>query len=76
MFRRLLCALLALSGVAIAGHEQYVTGFNIVNFNLTNNRKPPKVVRGKVFDRFVSIWLENTNFADAVADREFCYTFQ
>jgi len=55
MFRRLLlCALLALSGVAIiAGHDQ----------------KPPKpVVRGKVFDRFVSIWLENTNFADAVAD--------
>jgi acid phosphatase len=77
MFRRLLCGLLALSGVAIAGHDQYVTGFVIVNFNLTNNRKPPKpVVRGKVFDRFVSIWLENTNFADAVADREFCYTWQ
>jgi len=49
MFRRLLCALLALSG-AIAGNY------------------PKPVVRGKVFDRFISIWLENTNFADAVAD--------
>ena len=77
MFRRLLCALLALSGVAIAGHGPYVASFPFFNFNLTNNRKPPKpVVRGKVFDRFVSIWLENTNFADAVADREFYYTFQ
>jgi len=50
----LLYALLALSSVAIAKHDP----------------KPPKkpIVKGKVFDRFVSIWLENTNFADAVAD--------
>ena len=74
--RRLLCTLLALSGVAIAdshSHFPYVAGFVVVNWHSTfNNRKPPKfpVVPGKVFDRFVSIWLENTNFADAVADRE------
>ena len=74
MFRWLLCALLALSGVAIGGNHLYVAGFVIVDFNLTSNRRPPKpVVRGKVFDRFISIWLENTNFADAVADREFYY---
>jgi acid phosphatase len=47
----------------------------IVNFlSDVCNRNPPKVVRGKVFDRFASIWLENTNFADTIADREFCYT--
>ena len=36
------------------------------------DRKGPekKFVKGKVFDRFVTIWLENTNFASAVADRE------
>ena len=30
-----------------------------------------KVVKGKVFDRFVTIWLENIDFESAVADREF-----
>ena len=75
--RRLLCALLALGSVTLAKDDSYVATFDIVNFNLTDDRKPPKkapVVRGKVFDRFVSIWLENTNFANAVADREFSYT--
>jgi acid phosphatase len=49
----LLCALFALSGV-YADSDHF----------------PPsqRIVPGKVFDRFVSIWLENTNFGDAVAD--------
>jgi len=29
-----------------------------------------KIVPGLVFDRYVSIWLENTDFAGAAADRE------
>jgi acid phosphatase len=27
-------------------------------------------VKGKVFDRYVSIWLENTDYSSAAADRE------
>jgi len=30
---------------------------------------PTSYVRGKTFDRFVTIWLENTNYASAAADR-------
>ena len=82
--RRLLCTLLlALSAVAIPAFPfPYVAGFVIVylalrsqTINNRNHGPPPKVVPGKVFDRFISIWLENTNFADAVADREFCYAY-
>lgn len=29
------------------------------------------IVKGKTFDRFVSIWLENTDFNKAAADRAF-----
>jgi hypothetical protein len=29
-----------------------------------------KVVKGVVFDRYISIWLENTDFAGAANDRE------
>ena len=42
MFRRFLCALLALSSVAIAGHGPYVTILVIDNFNLTNSQKTTK----------------------------------
>lgn len=33
-------------------------------------RSPTSQVAGKVFDRYVSIWFENTNFAKAKADRK------
>jgi acid phosphatase len=36
---------------------------------------PTSKVKGKVFDRYVSIWLENTDYADAAADREFPYPY-
>jgi acid phosphatase len=51
--RSFLCALLALSAV---------------NALTTPSSRWEGVVKGVVFDRFVSIWLENTNFAPAVAD--------
>ena len=31
---------------------------------------PTSNVKGKVFDRYVSIWFENTDYAKAIADRE------
>ncbi len=31
---------------------------------------PTSKVKGKVFDRYVSIWFENTDYAKAIADRE------
>jgi acid phosphatase len=31
---------------------------------------PTSKVKGKVFDRYASIWLENTDFLSAAADRE------
>jgi acid phosphatase len=31
---------------------------------------PTSKVKGKVFDRYVSIWLENTDYLSAAADRE------
>lgn len=36
------------------------------------DHKPPKAVKGKVFDRIIQIWLENTDFDKAAADRKFC----
>jgi hypothetical protein len=30
------------------------------------------IVKGKTFDRFVSIWLENTDYDKAAGDRESC----
>lgn len=35
---------------------------------------PTSKVKGKVFDRYVSIWFENTDYAKAIADRE-CLRF-
>jgi hypothetical protein len=32
---------------------------------------PTSYVKGKTFDRFVSIWLENTDYDTAAADRAF-----
>jgi hypothetical protein len=32
--------------------------------------KQAAIVAGKAFNRFVTIWLENTDFDDALADRE------
>jgi len=32
---------------------------------------PTSNVKGKVFDRYVSIWFENTDYAKAIADREY-----
>lgn len=34
---------------------------------------PTSHVKGKVFDRYVSIWFENTDYAMAAADREFTH---
>jgi hypothetical protein len=33
-------------------------------------RSPTSHVKGKAFDRFVVIWLENTDYDKAVGDRE------
>lgn len=35
---------------------------------------PVSSIRGKTFDRFVQIWLENTDFDMAAGDREFQVT--
>jgi hypothetical protein len=35
----------------------------------------PSIVKGKTFDRFVSIWLENTDYDKAAADRVFLFHF-
>jgi acid phosphatase len=35
---------------------------------------PTSKVKGKVFDRYVSIWFENTDYAKAIADREYPVT--
>jgi len=32
---------------------------------------PTSSVKGKTFDRFVSIWLENTDYVMAAGDRKF-----
>ena len=32
---------------------------------------PTSHVKGKVFDRYVSIWFENTDYETAAADRRF-----
>lgn len=33
------------------------------------SESPTSKVKGKVFDRYVSIWFENTDYAVAAADR-------
>lgn len=33
------------------------------------------IVKGKTFDRFVSIWLENTDYSKAAGDREISSLF-
>ncbi|KAF8812750.1 acid phosphatase [Phlegmacium glaucopus] len=55
LVRRLLCALLALSSV------------NALS-SVSEKKPEKKLVKGKVFDRFVAIWLENTDFASSQAD--------
>ena len=37
-------------------------------------RSPVSHVKGKAFDRYVSIWFENTNYAKAQADRKHAHT--
>jgi hypothetical protein len=34
------------------------------------------IVKGKTFDRFVSIWLENTDYDKAAGDRGFLFHFK
>lgn len=34
----------------------------------TSAKKPQEIVKGRVFDRFITIWLENTDFSAAIAD--------
>ena len=36
---------------------------------------PTSHVKGKAFDRYVSIWFENTDFDMAAADRKFSHPF-
>ena len=36
---------------------------------------PTSSVQGKVFSRFVTIWLENTDYAKAAGDRQFILRF-
>lgn len=38
---------------------------------IAKTRSPVSHVRGKVFDRFINVWFENTNFDTAMADRMF-----
>lgn len=38
---------------------------------LAESRSPTSNVKGKVFDRFITIWFENTDFDTAQADRMF-----
>jgi hypothetical protein len=33
----------------------------------------PHLVEGRAFNRFVTIWLENTDFDDALADRKYLF---
>jgi hypothetical protein len=40
--------------------------------NLAKTSSPTSNVKGKTFDRFVNIWLENTDYESAAADRKCC----
>ncbi|KAF8148873.1 acid phosphatase [Crassisporium funariophilum] len=45
-----------------------LTGFVAGAYAAAAHKPSQKIVPGKVFDRFVTIWMENTDFDDALAD--------
>ena len=53
--------------VAVAGTTNaYPRGASLTS-------RVPSIINGKTFDRFVSIWLENTDYSKAAADRVFLF---
>ena len=72
----------AFTGRAVATFAQGGQAQNINQYTATSasdvyaaqatakTESPTSNVRGKAFDRFVVIWLENTDYTKAVGDRE------
>lgn len=56
------------------GHISHVQAFGhkavLHTQNYAKHRSPTSCVKGKVFDRIVNIWFENTDFENALADRK------
>lgn len=61
--------------IALAGASNAETQYTETAAAIANARdtaltlSPTSYVKGKTFDRFVNIWLENTDYAKAAADR-------
>ncbi|ATZ57799.1 hypothetical protein BCIN_15g03320 [Botrytis cinerea B05.10] len=57
------------------GHISHVQAFGhkavLHTQNYAKHRSPTSCVKGKVFDRIVNIWFENTDFENALADPNF-----
>lgn len=56
------------------GHISHAQAFGhkavLYTQNHAKHRSPTSCVKGKVFDRIVNIWFENTDFENALADRK------
>jgi acid phosphatase len=71
---------LALAGLAAAAPAASSTGASVTASDAADvyaaqatakTESPTSHVKGKAFDRYVSIWFENTDYDMAKADREF-----
>lgn len=66
-------AALSLAQLALAGPVLNPTATDPANVYAAQatalTRSPTSDVKGKVFDRYVSIWFENTDYDMAAADR-------
>lgn len=70
-----LISLILLATAAVA--QNTATGTNEVAAAAATavTSSPTSSVKGKAFDRFVVVWLENTDYDKAVGDREFFPVF-
>ncbi len=67
-----LVALLASASAAVAQTQFTATSVAAVESAAATakSRSPTSNVKGKVFDRIAIVWLENTDYELAIADRE------
>ena len=74
--KTILCAILCFCIIAAASAAAIVGGAaSKLDGETVPTQSPTSYVKGKVFDRFVIIWLENTDYSMAAGDREYFARF-
>jgi acid phosphatase len=72
--RSAIIAAISLASACTAGPVSSPTATDAANVYAAQatalSRSPTSNVKGKVFDRYVSIWFENTDYDMAAADRK------